>query len=53
MFCFPNVGHVIILQRTFSFKFRLIHVQYECIIYDKTKEQIPLKPRANGRNIVE
>ena len=26
MFCFPNVGHVIILQRTVSFKFWIIPV---------------------------
>ena len=24
--CFPNTGHVIILQRTVSFKLRLVHV---------------------------
>ena len=26
IFCLPNIGHVIILQRTVSFKFRLIYV---------------------------
>ena len=26
MFCFPNTGHVIVLFRTVSFKFRLVHV---------------------------
>ena len=26
MFCFPNVGHVMILLRTVSFKFCLIHM---------------------------
>ena len=26
-FCFPNTGHVIILQRTVPFKFRLFHVR--------------------------
>ena len=26
MFCFPNVGHVILLQRTVSFNFHLIHM---------------------------
>ena len=41
MFCFPNVGHVIILQRTFSFKFRLIYVQYECIIYVRQRSKFP------------
>ena len=38
MFCFPNVGHVMILLRTVSFKFCLIHMDvYVCIIYEKIK----------------
>ena len=39
-FCFPNTGHVIILQRTVPFKFRLIQVHmYICtyVIYEKAK----------------
>ena len=42
MFCFSNTGHVIILQKTVSFKFWLIHVHTcLCIMYEKTEGQFP------------
>ena len=42
MLCFSNTGHVIILQRTVSFKFWLIHVHTcLCIMYEKTEGQFP------------
>ena len=44
MFCFPNTGHVIILQGTVSLKFRLYHAAYVCIIYEKTMGQVSLSP---------
>ena len=44
MFCFPNVGHVIILWRTVSFNFGLIHVLItrEChtSYFGKQKKQV-------------
>ena len=42
MFCFSNTGHVIILYRTVSFKFWLIHIHTcLCIMYEKTEGQFP------------
>ena len=44
--------HVIVLQRTVSFKFCLhSHTVYVCIIYEKTKGQIPLRPSLGKQNI--
>ena len=42
MFCFPNTGHVTILQGTVSLKFRLYHAAYVRIIYEKTMGQVSL-----------
>ena len=44
MFCFPNTGHVIILQGTVSFTFRLR------IIYETTMGQVPLGPLLGKQN---
>ena len=49
-FCFSNTGHVIILQRTVSFKFRLL-CAYVRIIYEKTKGQVPLGSLLGKQNI--
>ena len=44
--------HVIVLQRTVSFKFCLhLHTVYVRIIYEKTKGQIPLRPSLGKQNI--
>ena len=53
MFCFPNTGHVIILWRTVSFKFHLIHVHIYlcCIIYENTNGQVPLQPLLGEQTI--
>ena len=51
MFCFPNTGHVIILQGTVSLKFRLYHAAYVCIIYEKTMGQVSLSPLLGKQNI--
>ena len=44
MFCFPIGDHVIVPERTVSFKRRPMHVHpgaYVCIIYEKTKRKPP------------
>ena len=51
MFCFLNTGHVIILFRTASFKFCLVHVQMDARNDKKTKCQVPLGPLLRKQNI--
>ena len=44
MFCFPISDHVMVSQRTVSFKCRHMHVRpraYVCVISEKTKRKIP------------
>ena len=42
MFCFPISDHVMVLQRTVSFKYHLIHVAaLVCLIYEWTKAKFP------------
>ena len=48
---FSNTGCMVILQRTVSFKLRLVHVAYVCIIYEKTKGQVPLGPLLGKQSI--
>ena len=49
---YSTFPHVIVLQRTVSFKFCLhLHTAYVRIIYEKTKGQIPLRPSLGKQNI--
>ena len=51
MFCFLNTGHVIVLFRTVSFKFCLVHVHMYARNDKKTKCQVPLGPLLRKQNI--
>ena len=51
MFCFLNTGHVIVLFRTASFKFCLVHVHMYARNDKKTKCQVPLGPLLRKQNI--
>ena len=52
MFCFPNTGHVIILERTvFFFQISSYSRAYLRIIYEKIKGQVPLGPLLGKQNI--
>ena len=51
MFCFLNTGHVIVLYRTVSVKFRLVHVNMYARNDKKTKCQVPLGPLLRKQNI--
>ena len=53
MFCFPIADHVIVPERTVSFKRRPMHVHpraYVCILYEKTKRKIPRRTSSRGLN---
>ena len=41
MFCFTNTGHVIILWRTVSFKFRIIRVQMYALFMKRKRNNFP------------
>ena len=51
MFCFLNTGHVIVLYRTVSVKFRLVNVNMYARNDKKTKCQVPLGPLLRKQNI--
>ena len=51
MFCFPNTGHVIILQENCFFQISSYSRTYLRIIYEKTKGQVPMGPLLGKQNI--
>ena len=51
MFCFPNTGHVIILQRVFPFKFHLIHVYIYAKFMKRHRAMFPWDPLQGKQNI--
>ena len=52
MFCFPNTGHVIILQENCFFQISSYSRAYLRIIYEKTTSQVPLGPLVGKKNIL-